>query len=260
MPDSQETVSGPNVRLTDLVRMFDGRGDILEWLNKLELVAKLKNIGALESVIPLFLEGSAYAMYIELPDEDKQSAEAIKRKLIEAYGVNPYQAYEQFIRRVYREPEPVDVYLNDIRRLARLADVATEGLIKKAFIVGLPSAVSRELRASSKIDGLTLSQLVDRARVLLSETQMVSKPLVAVAAGPPDIGHVAAVAGAETERRSGRTLRCFRCGGPHMIKYCQTKPTFKCWSCGAEGHLAKNCSQGNGQGGATAAVAPHQKD
>ena len=256
MTGEQQTVGGgSSVRLTDLVRTFDGRGDILEWLNKLELVSKLRNITDLESVIPLFLEGSAYSLYAELSDEDKKSVEAIKTKLIEAYGVNPYQAYEQFVRRVWRD-EPVDVYLTDLRRLARMADVASEGLIKKAFVVGLPSAVSRELRASSKIDGLTLPQLVERARVLLSELQTPNRPVTAVAAVPPNVEHVVAAVGSELEHRPGRAMKCFRCGGPHMIRYCPSKPKFKCWTCGVEGHLAKNC----GQGGATAAVAPPQRD
>ena len=63
--------SGPSLRLTDLVRMFDGRGDILEWLNKLELVAKLRGLDKLENVIPLFFEGLAYSLYTELSEEDK---------------------------------------------------------------------------------------------------------------------------------------------------------------------------------------------
>ena len=251
--------SGPSLRLTDLVRMYDGRGDILEWLNKLELVAKLRGLDRLENVIPLFLEGSAYSLYTELSEEDKQSEQAIKRRLVEAYGVNPYQAYEQFIRRVWRD-EPVDTYLTDLRRLARLADVASDGLIKKAFVVGLPRAVSRELRASSKMDGLTLPQLVERARVLLAETQVVDKFVTAVAVSPSDVGQVVAVAAADGDRRPGKAVKCYRCGGPHIMRYCPSKPKFKCWVCGVEGHLAKNCGQGNGQGGATVAVAPQQKD
>ena len=247
----------PNLRLTDLLRPFDGQSDVLEWFNKLELVARVRGLENLENVIPLFLEGSAYSLYAELSESDKRSAESIKRKLVDAYGLNPYVAYEQFVRRVWRE-EPVDVYLTDLRRLARLADVATDEVIKKAFVVGLPTQVSRELRASSRVSELTLPELVERARVLLAEFR-IDKPIGAVGVGRPDAAERSSPGGAENEPRLGRArpLRCFRCGGAHMIRYCPDRPKPKCWSCGSEGHLAKNCDQGNGAGGATAAVAPH---
>ena len=260
MPDE----SAPNLRLTDLVRPFNGQGDVLEWFHKLDLIAKLKGLSALENVIPLFLEGSAYSLYTELSDSDKLSADAIKTKLVDAYGLNPYVAYEQFIRRVWRD-EPVDVYLTDLRRLARLADIEGDKLMKKAFVVGLPANVSRELRASAGISELTLPELVSRARVLLTELPGNEKTLGAVSVGQagvgervPGVGSFSRTPAQENEPRVGRArqMRCYRCGGPHMIRYCPDKPKFECWSCGREGHSAKYCNQGNGAGGATAEVAP----
>ena len=264
---SQTTASGaPNLRLTDLLRPFDGRGDVLEWLNKLELVASLRGLDKLENVIPLFLEGSAYSLYVELSKTDKRSVDAIKRKLVDAYGLNPYVAYEQFIRRVWSS-EPVDVYLTDLRRLARLADVSCDKLIRKAFVVGLPASVSRELRASSRINELSLPELVDRARVLLAELPAIDKSIGAVGVGRPGKAEHSSVGSkfstrvsvVESEPRAGKAkpMRCFRCGGPHMMRYCPDKPKFECWTCGKEGHSARQCEQGNGVGGATAAVAPH---
>ena len=266
MGENDASSSGaPNLRLTDLLRPFNGQGDVLEWFNKLELIARIKGLTNLENVIPLFLEGSAYSLYVELSEVDKISVDAIKGKLINAYGLNPYVAYEQFMRRIWRD-EPVDVYVTDLRRLARLADVESEKLIQKAFVVGLPAVVSRELRASAGISKLTLPELVDRARVLLTELTGIEKTLAAVSIGRSGVGErkpgggssaSAPVVGSEPRPGKARPMKCYRCGGPHMARYCPDKPKFECWSCGKEGHSAKYCNQGNGAGGATAEVAPH---
>ena len=256
-----------NVRISDLVRPFDGEGDIVKWLDKLKLVAELKGIaeGGLAKTIPLFLEGSAYDMYTELSATEKASEEAIKKKLIKAFGVNRYVAYEMFSRRVWKEGEPVDVFITDLRKLSRLAGMEGEEAIRCAFVVGLPTAVSRELRASSSVDEMTLPQLLDRARALMAELHVGERSVVAVSAAPSarKLEREAEPRPAkEAEARAGRVMWCFRCGGPHMIRNCPTKPKFECWTCGKEGHSARVCDQGNGRGGAAvqAAAAPLNRD
>lgn len=222
-----------SVKVTDLVRMYNGDGDVVEWLNKFELVVTLRDIKEPATVVPLFLEGSAFSIYNELSDSHKKSYESIKKALIEAFSLNPFQAYEQLTKRVWCD-ESVDVYLADLRKLARLAGVSSDTLLIRAFIVGLPSVVSRELRAVSKIDSLSLKDIVDRARSLMAE--LVEKPVIAVAAQ-----HV------EPDKSKAPNRRCFRCGGPHLIKYCksQSNRPIICWTCGQEGHITKNCTSGN---------------
>ena len=53
-------------KIQDVVRSFDGCGNIETWLKKLKLVAKLKEVKKLESFLPLFLEGDAFSVYDEL--------------------------------------------------------------------------------------------------------------------------------------------------------------------------------------------------
>ena len=65
--------------------------------------------------------------------------------------------------------EPVDVYLTDLRRLARLAGVTSDTLLLRAFVVGLPAAVTRELRALPGMERMPLSDVVKRARCLVGE-------------------------------------------------------------------------------------------
>ena len=71
-------------------------------------------------------------------------------------------------------------YLADLCRLARLVNVVSEELLKKAFVVGLPSSVARALRASPKVSSLSLPEIVERARVLMAK--LVQRPVVAAAA------------------------------------------------------------------------------
>ncbi len=47
-----------SLKVSDVLRPYNGEGDILEWwINKMELVAKLRDLKDLQNIIPLFLEG-----------------------------------------------------------------------------------------------------------------------------------------------------------------------------------------------------------
>lgn len=232
----------PSVRISDVVRPFSGDADVMQWLTKLEIVAKLRGIKDLASVLPLFLEGPAFSVYSEMKEADKESITAIKRTLTDAFSLNAFQAYEQLTRRRWRE-EPVDVYLSDLRRLAKLAEVESDSLLRRAFVVGLPVSVSRELKALAKVDEMPLSSIVERARALMAERD--PEEFVAVSAR----GAGLTTRERRTENRAtARRLRCFRCGGQHHIKNCSSASKPTCWSCGDEGHLARDCSTVSGNG------------
>ena len=83
-----------NIRLTDIVRPFDGSGNVAEWIDKLELLVKLRDIKQVETVLPMFLEGSALSVYTELSEDQKKDGKAIKDALLKAFSVNPFKAYE----------------------------------------------------------------------------------------------------------------------------------------------------------------------
>ena len=230
--------SAANVRISDVVRPFSGDGDVVQWLCKLEMVAKLRGIRELSDFLPLFLEGPAFDVYSEMEESSKEDAEEIKKVLTDAFGTNAFQAYELLAKRSWNG-EPVDVYLSALRRLAKLADVESEALLRRAFIVGLPPVVSRELRAVAKIEQMNLASIVERARALMAE----------------QVGGATA-AGAAQRRQPQRTAnqpnqrrQCYRCGGPHLVRSCKSPLT--CWTCGAEGHRSSECA-GNEKGEASA--------
>ena len=49
-------------RSSDILRPFTGEGDVVTWLNKLKLVAKLEKIEDIATLIPMYLEGNVLAV------------------------------------------------------------------------------------------------------------------------------------------------------------------------------------------------------
>ena len=56
-----------------LIEEFDGTRDVVEWLEKVDLVCKIRSIADLTLVIPLRLTGGAFSVYQQLSDEQKKS-------------------------------------------------------------------------------------------------------------------------------------------------------------------------------------------
>ncbi|KAK3867469.1 hypothetical protein Pcinc_027074 [Petrolisthes cinctipes] len=158
--------------------------------------------------------------------------------------------------------------MTELRKLAWLACITSDKLLLRAFVVGLPSVVSHELRATANIENLALSAVVERARALMSE--LMEGPCAAVAARQfagrnTDIRAEERVRNfADRDKQAGTQgeRRCYECGGPHLVRSCPKKDRgvreVKCWTCGGIGHLSRACpsGQGNLQRGACASEAP----
>ena len=218
------------VRLSDVISKYEDAeksGDIAEWLDKLELVAKLQDITKLESFVPLFLSGPAFAVYQQLNESDKSDYPKLKFQLVQAFGQDCFVAYEMLQRRVLGENETVDVYVANIKRLVNLMGQSVpEPLIKCAFVTGLPMDVATQLKALMAVESMALPEVICRARMILSTRKQT--------AGPCAVGRPS----------TPRTIQCYTCGASgHMARQCPKRRNIVCYGCGETGHIKKNCGQ-----------------
>ena len=147
----------------------DATQNVVEWLEKAELVCDLRGIAHLETVIPLRLTGGAFAVYQQVPDADKLNVGKITKALRTAFAVDSFTAYEQFVRRRLQPGETVDVFLAELRRLAVSFGGLSDKILACAFVAGLPDTVKQLLRAGSRMDVLRLSHILTRAMAVLTD-------------------------------------------------------------------------------------------
>ena len=89
-----------------------------QWIDKLELVAKLQKIKELESFVPLFLCESAFDCYKAINEEDISDYKKVKLILLEKYCSDPGLAYKELIRRKLFADKNCESYYADNSRLA----------------------------------------------------------------------------------------------------------------------------------------------
>ena len=150
----------------------------------------------------------------------------------------------------------MDVFLTELRKLATSLGSLPDKVLSCAFVAGLPDAVRQLLRASCRMDTLTIEQLLARARaIMLEETDV--------------------IAAARTEVMSSQRPKvvapgpvCFECNQPnHLAKDCllrrrmtaaarggRSRGEVRCYRCGVQGHIASSCP-GKGTGGRPSAPA-----
>ena len=76
-------------KLQDVIRCYNGDGDVIEWLKKVDLVCQLQGIETTKAgVIPLFLQGPAFAVYEQMGKEAKEDALKIASELTRAFSMD----------------------------------------------------------------------------------------------------------------------------------------------------------------------------
>ena len=75
-----------SLRVTDVLNKYSGDGDVTVWLKQAHLAWSLLKLKDLAVVIPLFLDGPAFAVYDQLSDAGKQDANKIEVALRTAFA------------------------------------------------------------------------------------------------------------------------------------------------------------------------------
>ncbi|KRZ26608.1 hypothetical protein T4B_10054 [Trichinella pseudospiralis] len=166
---------------------------VVEWLEKVELVCKLRDSSDVAGVIPLRLTGGAFAVYLQLNSQERSSIDKFKEALLAAFPADPFVAYDQFVSRKLGPDESPDVFLAELRRLATLFGGISEKALACAFVAGLPE------------------NILTRARVIITDERPVDAPNACLSARGSDVRGSTAPPG----------QRCFECGGPnHFARDC----------------------------------------
>jgi hypothetical protein len=260
-------MSSVSLKCSDLIVQFDGSGDFLEWVQKMELVAMLQKIKDLKSFLPLFLAGGAFAVYQGLPDKDKDDYDKVKRALTSAFSLGPFVAYEEFMTRRLVSGESVDVYLADLKRLATLvAKKVDEEWLKCAFVCGLPGDIKAQVQTACSLTTMKLHEVVEKARSLVVTKVACFASISRGGGGGTSFTHnVGRSRGYSGGGRGGRgSIQCYQCNGyGHMARECPSSSSANrdqhvrggnnyrggggdrvCHICGKSGHLSRACPSG----------------
>ena len=222
------------IEASKAIKHFDGEGDVASWLAKIELVASLTDVKDVAKLVPLYLEGGALALYLELDDSKRNDFRCLSQELLRAYSDSQIVSFSK-LRALQWAGEPVEVFANNIRKLARGSGLTGEGLeqvVKLSLITGFPDSISVELQQATGVDNMSVSDVLSRARVLANNTKIGSMAAPAVGGQ-----------GGQKGDAKREPLKCYDCGGPHIARYCpERKKDSGCWKCGGP-HIARFCPE-----------------
>ena len=203
---------------------------VSEWLELVKLVCGMCGVDNVERLLPLRLRGGALSVYRLLTRDQREDLQQVKQALLVAFAPDPFVAFDTFVLRCLHPGETVDEYLGDLQDLARLIEENTSDLwLSCAFVSGLPGPVRRQLRGSSRMEHMTLEQILARARALMTEEAEVDEPVAAAARQCRVLPCVPAAPPSTPDEQNAVAVQCCKCGGPnHFARDCQ-QPRGKSW-------------------------------
>ena len=227
------------IKLSNLIPKYDGTTDVSQWLKQLNVARVAARITDVAMVLPAFLRGNAFTVYANLPEEQQRGYQAIEDALTTAFGVDEHVAYRELVTRRWRDGEPVDVFVADLHRLASLSGMS-ERSVRMAFMNGLPVGIGMPVKSTPGVKTMSLVQVVELARTLMAANEAPRMEPFPEDLGRPRSGQTevgaAAVDAAPGRARGGQ-------GCPRM-----TRRRFRCFGCGEEGHMVRNCPQASNTG------------
>lgn len=228
-------------RIAEMIKSFSGDGDVVAWVQKVKLVARLQKLEDLASLLPLLLEGDALALYLEMSEDDKKDATKIEQRLVGAFTDGPFIAYGK-LTQLRWSGEQIDIFATEARKLASLAGFVGAGLekaVKLAFVTGLPNSVSVELQRVEDIMEVPMSEVISKARILTANLKHTN--VVSIVKSGENTTRTGTAEQGEKVPSMASKIKCYKCDGPHLVKYCPERSKIVCFRCGKPGHIAVQC-------------------
>lgn len=187
-------------------------------------------------------EGEALLESFKLSSEDSGKYESVKAKFEDYLGHKTNIVFERarFLKRRQIEGEPVDVFINDLHKLAekcKFGDLKDE-LIRDLIVIGvLDQKLSESLQIDDKLD---LKKAIMRARQ--AENIHSQQSIVRDSAQIETVQKKAPYK--KPINQTQRNFKCYKCGSLsyHGSENCPANGV-KCHKCNRNGHYARVCRQ-----------------
>ena len=131
-------------------------GDAAEWFNRFASQANSWNNATKALKLPTLLEGEALAMWLELGDRERTDYAMARSNIIDTMMPMGFVSLEAFHSRKLRPGEALSVFVHELKKLLDqqampgLDATARDQLLLHQFLGGIPSTVSRQLRATGE--------------------------------------------------------------------------------------------------------------
>eukprot|EP00731_Ephydatia_muelleri_P024924 Em0017g7a len=213
-----------NVSHVSVSKVF-ASGDATEWFKRFDICSAAAN-GWNDAVkaakLPTLLDGEALAVWLELDEDVQKDYKRAKQKIVDVLMPTEFVTLDKFHNRRLLPGEALSVFVHDLKKLLSHAMPGIEAnakdqLLLHQLMAGLPTSITKQLRASGEIKNF--NDTVQRARLLLSIEEQHS--VVAVGSSGQGVQELEQRLGAQIEALSEQVAALARPTGVKKCFYCK---------------------------------------